>query len=149
MKSICIFLLVAFFSNINYAQTSSTDVSNENDIAVASNIEPAAQGKTKTLQPDMKREDYRKTVQELNRQFVKYIKLPEVVNNYNSEVQAVAKVHINEKGKITTVEMEKSLGKSIDQSIMRALYKVSKVSPVLVDGVAHAQVVQLPVVIKP
>lgn len=149
MKSICIIFLLGFFSNLIFAQTPSDDLTNENSLAVSTNLNTTSEGQTKTDQPKVNWESYQNTVSELSQQVVKYIKLPDLISNYNSEMRAVAKVQINSKGEITHVEMEKSIGKTIDEAVIKALYKVAKVTPVLVGGTAQAQAIHLPVVIKP
>ena len=76
------------------------------------------------------------------------LKLPSVVEEFNITGKSLVNVHIDETGKITKSEIVKSLGRSVDKSIQKALKKIEYIDLAELTSAAEATVVQVPVVVE-
>lgn len=138
MKTLCIFLIVLFSSHSAFTQvvavtkkSTSTEMemptANENPAAVTTDV---------------------RAVKELSNKMKKYLRLPDRVIEVNMSGRALFNVHVDADGKIAEVETVQSLGGDVDDSIIRAIKRVKKVKPLVINGKKQARTIQLPVVIK-
>ncbi len=89
-----------------------------------------------------------RAIKELSDKMKRYLKLPERVFEFNISGRAMFNVYVDANGKITQVETLESLGSDVDNSIVKALQRVKKVKPLVINGKKQARTIQLPVVIK-
>ena len=74
--------------------------------------------------------------------------LPDFVNRYDFSGKGVFNIRIDVAGTIQDVEVIESLGSNVDRAVIKAIHKIEKVDPIVINGTQKAQVVQLPLIIK-
>ena len=74
--------------------------------------------------------------------------LPDFVTRYEYSGEGAYNVWIDKEGLIQDVVIVKTLGRNIDMAVIKAINKIEKVEPIVINGTQKAQIVQLPLIIK-